>query len=123
MCCDIMEMRNVLGNSQPRQGIAYNTVGVVSRNDTKDVHVSTGYHMEHRSATNAVDSDAVNEIGAAKLLPRTDISREEAESIGGNSRKTKPSDLRADIDELALWHECYGDLWNLKLAFEKQHRR
>jgi hypothetical protein len=29
----------------------------------------------------------------------------------------------ADAEGFAHWQECYGDLWQLKVAFEKKHNR
>lgn len=38
-----------------------------------------------------------------------------------NDWKAKPTDIDSDRAGLVHWQECYGALWQLKLAFEKQH--
>ena len=79
--------------------------------------------MENRPSTDSVDDNAVDEVGAPGVLPCANVAGKEAESVGSKSGKAKPSNLSAYVDELALWRECYGDLWKLKLAFEKEHGR
>jgi hypothetical protein len=79
--------------------------------------------MEHRTAANPVDRHAVNEIGFSIRLSGAYGSREEAQGIRLDSREAKPSDIDPDAARLVHWQECYGQLWELKVSFEKQHNR
>lgn len=123
MVCNIMEMRNVLGDSEAGQHFASGSIGAVSGNGSDDLHAFGSGEMEHRTTADAVDSNAINEVSVPVLLAGADISGEETEVVRGDRGEPKPSDLRADVDDAAHWKKCYGALWDLKVAFEKQNYR
>lgn len=36
-------------------------------------------------------------------------------------RKAEPTNVDPDSAGLVHWHQCYGDLWEAKVSFEKEH--
>ena len=79
--------------------------------------------MKDWPAADAIDGNAVDEVRLSGLLTGAKSTSEEAERIRLYVRKSQPSDVDADAIGLARWHESYGDLWKLKIAFEKEHDR
>lgn len=79
--------------------------------------------MKDRAAANPVDRDAVNQIGVTVRLSGAHRPSEKAQGIGLDAGISEPPDINSDPAGLAHWQECYGDLWELKLAFEKEHNR
>lgn len=77
--------------------------------------------MKNWSTANAVYGNPINKVGLGNLVVGAHRSREETESVHLNIWKTQPPDVRADGAGLLNWREIYGDLWKLKIAFEKQH--
>ena len=65
----------------------------------------------------------VNEICLTELLSSTDAAGEKAQSELLNAGIAKPADLDPDAQRRAHWEKCYGELWQLKIAFEKEHNR
>ncbi len=79
--------------------------------------------MKHRAAANTVNSDTIDQVRFAVLLPRADRPSEETESVGLYTGEPQPSDVNSNAAGLVQWHQCYGDLWKLKIAFDKEHNR
>ncbi len=123
MVCDIMKMRNVLGDSQTGQYFTSSSISAVGGDGANDLDTVRFGEMEHRATADAVDSDAINEVCIPILLAGADISGEEAEVMRSDRREAKPANFRANVDERAHWKKCYGALWDLKLSFEKQNYR
>ena len=79
--------------------------------------------MKNRPTAHAVDRDTVNQVGFSGFLPRTYGTGEKTERVGFNDGVAEPSDVNANSARRVHWHECYGELWKLKVAFEKEHNR
>ena len=79
--------------------------------------------MKDRTAANAMDSNAVDQVGFFGRLPGAHGAREEAQRGRLYGGVSQPANVAADTARLVHWQKCYGALWQLKLAFEKQHNR
>lgn len=79
--------------------------------------------MKNRTPADAINGDPVNQVGFRGGWSRADSSRKETEGFGGYRRESKPAHIDANVAGALQWHERYGDLWKLKIAFEKQHNR
>jgi hypothetical protein len=77
--------------------------------------------MEDRSTANPVNRDTVDQVSAR--LSGTNASSEKAKGVRFDTGVAKPSNVVADLAGRAHWQQCYGALWKLKLAFEKEHNR
>jgi hypothetical protein len=77
--------------------------------------------MEDRTTTNTVNSNAINEISLSSDLPSANSSSEKTQGVGLYDRIAKPTNVHSNFAGLAHWQECYGALWELKIAFQKQH--
>lgn len=77
--------------------------------------------MEHRAATDAVNRDAIHQIRSSKAGANS--SREKTERVWFNNGESDPSNVDSNAASRARWHECYGQFWELKIAFEKEHNR
>ena len=65
-----------------------------------------------------MNSYAINQIGLSSANFGTNCARKEALGIGLHIRESQPTNIDSDSG-LIHWRECYGDLWKLKIAFEK----
>ena len=79
--------------------------------------------MKDRATTNTVNGNAVDEIGFSNCLPSTHSAVEKTKSIGFDSREAEPSNIDTNIAGLIHWQQCYGDLWKIKISFDKKHNR
>lgn len=79
--------------------------------------------MENWATAYAVDGNAVDQVCLPVGLPSAYRPGEKAQGIRLNGRKAEPADIDPDSARLVHWQQCYGPLWQLKLAFEKQHNR
>ncbi len=77
--------------------------------------------MKNWPAADPVDGNPVDQIPLSGLLTGADRASEEAERIRLYVRKSQPSYVDPDAVGLARWHQAYGDLWKLKIAFDKEH--
>ena len=118
-----MEVGDILSYCKTGQSFASSAICAVSRNGAYNLDPVRLGEMKNRATANAIDGDAINKVGVPKFLPCTDVPREEAKIMGSNCWEAKPANLGANIDELAHWKKCYGDLWQLKIAFEKKNYR
>ena len=123
MVSNVMEVRHVLGDSEAGQYFACSSVCAVGRDGSDDLNSFRSGEMEHRAATHAIDSNSVDEVSVPVLLTGADIPGEEAEVVGSDGGEPKPANLGPDVDAAAHWKKCYGALWDLKIAFEKQNYR
>ncbi len=123
MVGNIMEMGNVLRDGKAGQCLTSSSVCTVCRNGADDLNSFCPGEMKDGATTNAVDCNAVNEVSIPVFLAGADIAGEETEVVRGDGGEPKPSNLGADVDGAAHWKKCYGALWDLKIAFEKQNYR
>lgn len=77
--------------------------------------------MGHRAAARPVDGDTVDETRPSVGLSGAYGSGEETQGARLDGREPKPADIDPDRARLIHWQKCYRALWELKLAFEKQH--
>lgn len=79
--------------------------------------------MKNWPAADAIDGNSVDQVPLSGLLTGAESSSEEAERIRLYVRKSQPANVDADAVGLVRWRQAYGDLWKLKVAFEKEHDR
>ena len=79
--------------------------------------------MKDRAAADAINSYSVDKVRFGDHLMGTNRTSKETEGVWLNGWEAEPSNIGADSARLVHWRECYGDLWKLKVAFEKQHNR
>jgi len=83
--------------------------------------------MKNWPAANAINGNSVDQVPLSGLLTGAECSSEEAERIRLYIRKSQPADINTDTDTdalgLARWHQAYGDLRKLKVAFDEEHHR
>ena len=79
--------------------------------------------MKHGAAGHTVDGDTIDQVHFSGFLPSAQRAGEEAKRIRLYSGISQPSNVDADSTRRVHWHECYGSLWQLKVAFEKEHNR
>ena len=79
--------------------------------------------MKNRPPANTVDRDSVDEVRLSSGLVSTYGSSEKAEGVRFYNRVAKPANVSSDAAGLVRWQQCYGALWQLKIAFEKDHNR
>ena len=48
-------------------------------------------------------------------------SSEETQLLGINLGVSEPSSFGTDSAAVIRWKKCYGDLWKIKIAFDKEH--
>ena len=77
--------------------------------------------MEDRTTANAVNGNAINEVSLSSDLPSADSSSEKTQGVGLYGGIAKPTNVHPNFARLAHWQECYRALWELKIAFQKQH--
>ena len=118
-----MEMRNILGDSQAGQSLAGGPVGGVGADNANNLNSLCASEVQNRAAANPVNCNPVNQVSISKILPSTDVAGKETEIVRSNGGETEPADLRANIDALAHWEQCYGDLMKLKISFEEKNYR
>jgi len=121
MVCNIMKMRHILRDSETWQSLSSGAICAVGRDGADNLDALCPSEVDNRAATYPVDRHSINEVSVSELLPCANISREEAQVIGCDSRESKPPDFGANFDELSHWRKCYRDLWKLKIAFEKKN--
>jgi hypothetical protein len=79
--------------------------------------------MKNRTTANAINGDSVNEVRLSASLPGTYGSRKETESVLLNAGVPEPTNVGANAAGLGQWQKSYGDFWELKIAFDKEHDR
>lgn len=79
--------------------------------------------MKNRASTNAVDGHSVDQVRLMARRSGAHRSGEETEGMGLDRGIAEPSNLVPGVAGLVQWEHCYGDLWKLKVAFDKKHYR
>lgn len=116
-----MEMGHILCNEKAGKGFACGSVGVIGGNSANDLHSVSFMSEENGASAYSVDRNTVNQVGVSELLTGADVSREKTERTGLNVGEAKPANFDPYADGRAHWKECYGELWKLKIAFEKEN--
>ena len=121
MINDAMKMRNILSIEQSGKSIASGSVCPVCGNNTNNLNPIGAMKICDGTSADSIDSDTVNEIGFPEVLPCTDVTGEETESIGLDSGEAKPTDLVADAERRAEWDKFYKLAWELKVRLLKKY--
>lgn len=79
--------------------------------------------MKNRPTADAINRNSVNEVRFSGRLTGADGASKEAQGVGLYIGEAHPANVDANAAGLAHWHQCYGALWKLKIAFEKEHNR
>ena len=79
--------------------------------------------MNNGTAANAVYGDTVDQISLSVNQVGANRSGKETQGKGFYRWVAEQSDIKPDTKGLIHWQECYRDLWQLKLSFEKEHNR
>ena len=79
--------------------------------------------MKNRTATNPINGNAINQVSSSGFLSGAHGSGEKAKGLSFNLGIAEPANIGPDATGLVHWRQCYGALWELKLAFEKEHNR
>lgn len=77
--------------------------------------------MKNRPAANTIYGDSVDEICVVGGAMRANGSGKKAKLVGLDGGEPDPADFRSDFARRAHWRHCYGDMWKLKVAFDKEH--
>jgi len=116
-----MEMGDILSNQKTGESFTSGTIGMVGRDDTDNLNALGFVFIEDGTTTDTVDRNTVNKISVSEFLPCADIAGEKTQSICLDIRKAEPSNFDPYSEGRAHWKECYGDLWKIKVAFEKKN--
>ena len=79
--------------------------------------------MKNWPAANTIDRNSVDEIRPTRDGSGAHGAREKAQQFLRQSGVAKPSNVGSDTAGLVQWQKRYGELWKLKIAFEKKHNR
>ena len=79
--------------------------------------------MKNRAATDPMDRNAVNKVRVASRISGAHASSEKAKGVRREIGISQPTDISSDAARSFHWQQCYGDLWKLKLALDKQYNR
>ena len=118
---DIVEMGDILSNQKPRQGIASGSVGLVCGNSSDDLNAIGSVRVGHGSAADAVDGNAINQIGFPVILSGRDVPAKEAERPRLDCGEPHPSHLTTNADLPLTWEQWYKLLWEWKIALLKKN--
>jgi hypothetical protein len=90
---------------------------------TDDLNVIEIGTMKNRAATYPINCDAIDKVRLPIALRGAYRASEKTQRILLDSGVSQPADVKPDTARLIHWQQCYGDLWKLKLAFEKKYNR
>jgi len=107
-----VEMRNIASVEQPRRAGSTDIGG----HNPDDLNPVSSRRMDNRPPADAMNSNAVDEVGMLLPLMGTNDSTKETQSCGCDGREPHPSDLRADSKDAVAWEQWYRHLWQVKLS-------
>jgi hypothetical protein len=113
MLDNTMQMRDVLSNEQPRQGISGQSIRAIRGNDAYKLDSFGFSGIQDGTPADTVYGDTVNQIAVA---PGADAAGEEAKRIWFGSRIAELSHLDTDADWSIHRPEWYQVLWQIKAA-------
>ena len=79
--------------------------------------------MNNRTTAHTVNRDSVDQVSLSSRKGSAYAAGEETEGRLLYGRITEPADVMADAEGITHWQKCYGDLWKVKVAFEKKYNR
>ena len=110
-----MKMRNILSNRKAGKRLARKTISPVLGNDSHDSDAALT-SAKHRSATYAVNRDAIDQVAILGLQPSANLTGKKTKGLRVDSRVAKPTNFNSNFEMSPTWHEWYGILWELKGA-------
>jgi hypothetical protein len=123
-CYDIMKMRHVLSNGQPREGFAVLSISSVCGDDANDMHVvPCTIRIDDGATADAVNRNSVDEIPTSRIcFQSANCSSKETQSSAGNCGEAEPTNRHAYGQGSRSWEEWYDILLQAKSIWDKQYR-
>ena len=106
---EIVELGNVTDHRKAGKDFARGAIWHVGGNDAYYRYRGIAARkVKSRTTADAVDGDAVNEVGALGVHPGTYISCEKAQAGERDSRKAEPANLFCNLQKEAFGREWKG---------------
>ncbi len=116
-----MEMTDILSKRQSRKSVSRRDVRSVSCENTNDANTIGFGGIEDGASANAVDGDAVYQIGLSVFSSRANTAAEKAGRERLDAGESEPTDLDACGENVTRWEEWYRALWKVKMLRGREY--
>src|SRR5258708_29875180 len=110
-----MKMRDITRDGQSGESVTCSSIGAVCGDRTDELNAVRGGRVYDGPSADAINRNSVDEIGVLGVLSRAHVTREKAQGVDANGRKSQPSHVGANGQLTVSWQQVYDALWQAKI--------